>query len=433
MNCCSRMALGALGALSIFIFAPAFGAANAVGGEPSASSTQWVAAWATALQSIPALPDPPPLYRAPDVSDRTVREIIYPSLSGEKVRLHVSNVYGRAPLVLSDLRLARSMGGASTKADTSVRFTFGGRVSLELQPGQEADSDAVAFPLQAGVAYAVSAYAPTGQALSAWHRVANQVNYVSAPGDHTADPAAAAYPTRFTAHAWVTGISVETSATSALAIAAIGDSITDGMRSSLNANRRWPDAFAHRLADAGHRTLSVLNVGISGNRLLSDSPCYGEALERRFARDALARPGVKAAVVLIGINDIDFATMPPRRRLDCDAPHTAVTAQSIIEGYRRLIAQAHRSGVRIFGATLTPASLPPSRETIRVAVNEWIRSSRAFDGVVDFDGALRDAAHPERLRAQYDSGDHLHPSDAGYAAMAAAVPLDLLLTAFHSR
>ena len=140
----------------------------------------------------------------------------------------------------------------------------------------------------------------------------------------------------------------------------------------------------------------------------------------------MAQPGVRTAILLIGINDINFQAMPPRAGLDCDYPHTAVTADDLIAGYRRVIEQAHAHGIRILGATLTPASLPPQREAIRLAANRWIRSGGAFDGVVDFDAALRDPADPTRLRRAYDSGDHIHPSDAGYAAMAAAVPVAAL-------
>ncbi len=157
------------------------------------------------------------------------------------------------------------------------------------------------------------------------------------------------------------------------------------MRSSLNQNRRWPDALARRLAETGDRSTAIVNLGISGNRLLSDSACYGDALARRFDRDVLRRPGVKTAILLIGINDINFAAMPPHGGLDCDTPHTSVTAADLIAGYQRIIAAARHGGVKVFGATLTPASLPSERESIRLAVNQWIRSSHAFDGVVDFD------------------------------------------------
>jgi lysophospholipase L1-like esterase len=386
--------------------------------------TSWVTSWATALQSIPPLADPPPLYRAPDIAGRTVRQIVYPTLGGRAVRIRVSNEYGREPLVIESMGIAPSANGAATSTAGTVRVTFGGRPGISVPPGGELDSDPVEIDLRAGVPYAISSYIGRDQKMMAWHRVASQVNYVSRPGDHVDDPSPAAFSQRFTQYAWVTGLAVD--APKASTVAAIGDSITDGMRSSLNQNRRWPDALARRLAREQRRDLAVIDLGISGNRLLSDSPCYGTALERRFERDALRHPGVKTVVLLIGINDINFQAMPSRAGLDCDAPHTHVNAEDLIAGYRRVIAQAHAGGVRIVGATLTPASLPPDREVIRESVNNWIRTSRAFDDVADFDAALRDPAAPVRLRREYDSGDHIHPSDAGYAAMAEAVPLTAL-------
>lgn len=387
------------------------------------SGAQWVTSWATALQSIPQRDALPPLYRAPDVAGRTVRQIVYPTLGGEVARVHISNLYGRTPLVIEAMAIAPSDGGAAVSGAQTARVTFGGRATVSLPPGAELDSDPVRIALKRGAPYAISAYMGPQQKIVAWHRVANQLNYVSRPGDHVADPSIGAFTQRFTQYAWVTGLAVE--APGASTIAAIGDSITDGMRSSLNENRRWPDALARRLAHEQATNLAVIDMGISGNRLLSDSPCYGEALERRFERDAL-RPGVRAAVLLIGINDINFQAMPARSGLDCDFPHTRVNADDLIAGYRRVIAAAHARGVRIFGATLTPASLPPEREAIRTKVNEWIRTSHAFDGVVDFDAALRNPADPLRLRQVYDSGDHIHPNDAGYEAMANAVPLAAL-------
>jgi len=385
----------------------------------------WVTAWATALQPIPQRADLPPLYRAPEVAGRTVRQIVYPTLSGKSARVHLSNRYGKTPLVIEDLRIARSAGGAAAIAG-GTRVTFGGKGAVSIPPGGELDSDPVAVDIAEGAPYALSAFMGPEQRIVAWHRVSNQVNYVSAPGNHAADASTDAFRGRFTQYVWMTGLSVDAAPASA-AVAAIGDSITDGMRSSLNQNRRWPDALARRFAVSGDRSTAIVNLGISGNRLLSDSPCYGDALATRFEHDVLARPGVKTAILLIGINDINFAAMPPRNGLDCDFPHTSVTAADLIAGYQRLIATARHAGVNVFGATLTPASLPPQRESIRLAVNQWIRTSHAFDGVVDFDAALRDPAQVERLQRNFDSGDHIHPSDAGYAAMAEAVPLDAVV------
>ncbi|RDK01675.1 SGNH/GDSL hydrolase family protein [Paraburkholderia lacunae] len=385
----------------------------------------WVTAWATALQPIPQRADLPSLYRAPEVAGRTVRQIVYPTLSGKSARIHLSNEYGKTPLVIDDLRIARSAGGTAALGNGETRVTFGGKGAVSIPAGGELDSDTVAIDIAAGVPYAISAFMGPEQRIMAWHRVSNQVNYVSAPGNHTADASADSFRGRFTHYVWVTGLSVDVP--SSATVAAIGDSITDGMRSSLNQNRRWPDALAHRLAGSGDRSTAIVNLGISGNRLLSDSPCYGDALVRRFDRDVLERPGVKTAILLIGINDINFAAMPPRSGLDCDFPHTSVTAPDLIAGYQRVIAVARHRGVKIFGATLTPASLPAPRESIRLAVNQWIRTSHAFDGVVDFDAALRDPAHPDRLQRALDSGDNIHPGDAGYAAMAEAVPMDAVV------
>jgi lysophospholipase L1-like esterase len=411
----SAVAAATLSAL-LLTTAPAF--------ADDAPSGHWVSAWSTALQQIPQRAALPALYRAPEVASRTVRQIVYPTIDGKQLRLRFSNVYSTAPLVIDGAQVARAVAGngAGTRAGTSRPVTFGGKPGVTIAPGGQIDSDPVALSIAAYQPLAVSTYMAAGQTLAAWHRVASQVNFISTPGNHSADTDAAAFRTRFTQYVWLTSVAVDTAP--AQALVAIGDSITDGMRSTPNANRRWTDALARRLTQNGIEGTSVVNAGISGNRLLSPSPCYGDAVLNRFDRDALRQPGVRSVIVLIGINDINFPSMPPRSGLDCDDPHTPVTADSLLRGYQRLIAQAHQRGVKIYGATLTPAALPPEREAIRTAVNNSIRSSRAFDGVVDFDRALRDPDHPDKLQRRYDSGDHIHPSDAGYAAMSEAVPIN---------
>ncbi|SAL44309.1 GDSL family lipase [Caballeronia sordidicola] len=405
-------------AFSAFLFPPTLAFAD------DAPAGHWVSAWSTALQQIPQRAELPALYRAPEVGGRTVRQIVYPAIDGKQLRLRFSNVYGTAPLVIDGAQIARAVSGnaAAIRAGTSRPVTFGGRPDVTIAPGGQVDSDPVTFNVAAHQPLAVSTYMAAGQKLAAWHRVASQVNYISMPGNHSADTDAAAFRTRFTQFVWLTSVAVDTA--SAQTLVAIGDSITDGMRSTPNANRRWTDALARRLTQKGIEGTSVVNAGISGNRLLSPSPCYGDAVLNRFDRDALRQPGVRSVIVLIGINDINFPSMPARAGLDCDDPHTAVTADILLRGYQRLVAQAHQRGIRIYGATLTPAALPAEREAIRTAVNNSIRSSHAFDGVIDFDRALRDPDHPDKLQRRYDSGDHIHPSDAGYAAMAEAVPIE---------
>lgn len=389
----------------------------------------WVRAWTAPLQAIPQEADlggteMPVFLQAPDVGGRTVREIIYPSLGGEEVRLHISNRYSRAPLDILAARVAKAKGDAATD-DAGIALTFNGSHLLHLPPGGEADSDPVSLAVKAGQPYATSLYLGPQQRVEAWHRVSGVTNYVSATGNHVRDTSGDAYKTPFMHHAWVTSLSV-ISSVPAEAVLAIGDSITDGLRASPDLVHSWPDGLMRRLADDhGHQT-AILNAGISGNRLLSDSACFGERLTARFEREIASASDLKTAIVLIGINDINFATAQPHGGLDCFAPQRQVTADDLIAGYRQLAALAHQHQIRIILGTLTPAALPPEREKIRLAVNAWIRSSGESDGVIDFDKALRDPAHPDMLAAAFDSGDHLHPGDRGYIAMAEAVPLQLL-------
>lgn len=389
-----------------------------------AAAGAWVGAWYMAPQAVAQASAAPPYLRAPEVNGATVRQIVRPTLSGSALRLRISNRYGARPLRLGAVTVGVARGIGAVVPETLRRVTFGGRGQVEIPPGGAVTSDPVTVRVVAGRALAVSLYVPGRVRPRTWHKIAGRVNYLSGRGDHSADVSGQAYRHRNTNLLWLDGVDVRTRG--AWALVAIGDSITDGLRATLNAHRRWPDALSRRLRRAGLDRVAVLNAGISGNRLLNDSACYGASLLSRFRGDALDRPGVRAVIVLIGINDIDFGYTPRRRGLDCDAPHVKVTAASLIAGYRRLIAAAKSRGVRIYGATLTPAGLPPVREAVRKTVNAWIRGSGAFDAVIDFDAALRDPAHPARLLARYDSGDHIHPSDAGYAAMARAVPLALL-------
>lgn len=389
-----------------------------------ADNDHWVAAWAAAPQSVSDNPEAPVFNRAPLVSHQTVRQILYPGLSGERVRIQLSNRYGRVPLAIAQIHIALSASFAAIERGTDRNVTFDGKSAVLIPPGQTWQSDPVDLEVSGGTPVAVSFYIDEAERPSTWHKLASQVNYMSVPGNHVSDLTGAAFRGRFTSYLWLTGLSVDVGEHSdAFAIAAIGDSITDGMHSTLNANRRWPDALERRIANP---RIAVVNLGVSGNRLLSNSPCYGESLLSRFKSDALSQAGARVAVVLIGINDINFAAVPAHAGLDCDVPHTRVTDAALIAGYRGLIAAAHAQGLRIVGGTITPASLPPDREATRLAVNRWMRGGGGFDGVIDFDAALRNPAKPNELLPRFDSGDHVHPSDAGYAQMANQISLDVL-------
>lgn len=429
-------------ALTLMGHATLANAAQAV--QPSASSftpSPWVQAWATAQQPVSRQAGTPAFNRTPDFAARTLRQIIQIHLSGKEWRLRLSNRYGDTPITITAASMAQA-GQRAALTGQPVAMTFGGARSVTLAPGASRESDPVSVALHTGAAAVSLTVGANTPAPGTWHKVASQVAYVSPPGDRTMDVSGEAFKSGATSWLFIDALEVRASSTGAGAGAgqlpnvqteaqprvavAIGDSITDGMRSSLNGNQRWPDFLARRLAEhPATAAVSVVDLGISGNRLLSDSPCYGEKLAGRFEHDAIQAAGARYIMVLIGINDINFQDMPPRKGLDCDFPHTRVNANDLISGYKALIATAHGAHRRIYGATLTPASLPPARESIRLAVNRWIRESGAFDAVIDFDQAVRDPAQPDRLLHRYDSDDHVHPNDAGYQAMAQAVPLGL--------
>jgi lysophospholipase L1-like esterase len=394
---------------------------------------RWVGAWS-------ASPQPPTALTANGISqrgfaDQTLRLIVHPHAGGSWLRLRLSNTFGGRTVTFGRVEVGRRQSGAALVAGSNHLVTFGGRRSVMIPVGAEALSDPVPLQVKAEQDLAVSLFVRGQTGPATWHWDARQTNYISTAGDHTGDVGGAAFATTVTSWFFLDDVDVRPAPTMG-AVVTLGDSITDGAASTIDANHRWPDFLARRLLSLPpSRQESVLNEGISGNRVLHDSPCFGVNALARLDRDVLAQTGVRQVILLEGINDIGFSNVtashsPPGISFQCFLPNTNVTAAQIIAGYQQIIAQVHAKGLKIIGGTLTPFKgafyYSAAGEAKRQAVNHWIRTSGAFDGVVDFDGAVRDPADPLMFLPKYDSGDHLHPSDAGYQAMANAVNLHLL-------
>ena len=378
----------------------------------------WVTSWSASPQT--AMPG---TLAAAGFDDQTVREIIFSSVGGDPIRLELTNVFGATALRIGHVTVAVAGLGAMLAPGTIHPVTFGGSASVRIPAGQQVLSDPVGMQVSPLQHLAVSVYLPGRAGRATLHSWAQQVNWVSTVGDHAAEAGSDAFTAAIRSWYYLSGLLVRSSA-AAGTVVAIGDSITDGVQSTIGGDNRWPNDLARRLDQLAGPTMAVTDAGIGGNRVLTGSRPWGASALARFARDALDQPGVRDIIVLEGINDIGMSAGPPNSG-------TEVSAAQLIAGYEQLIARAHARNLRIFGATLLPfegaGDYTPAGEATREAVNTWIRTSRAFDGVVDFDTAMRDPADPLRLNPAYDSGDHLHPNDAGYQAMADAVNLTMLL------
>jgi lysophospholipase L1-like esterase len=410
-------------AATIAVFAGSRPAA-AAGRKPDAA--RWVTSWSAPPQAAGrnTLADA-------GFDNQTVRDIIFTSVGGDPIRLELTNAYGTSPLRIGRVTVAVAGPEGAAVLATMHPVTYRGRASFQIPAGAQVLSDPVAMRVGPFEELAVSVYLPDRTGRTTYHLDAYQVNWVSAPGDHTADQNASAFVVPTTSWFYLSGLIVR-SAQADGTVVAIGDSITDGVGSDVGANARWPNDLARRLDAVSGPTLAVADEGIGGNRVLTDSRIFGVSAEARFDRDVLDQPGVRDVIVLEGINDIGFSPVVAYRGADgLPQQGTAVTAGQIVAGYQQLIAAAHARGLRIFGATLLPFQgagyYSAAGEATREAVNAWIRTSGAFDGVIDFDKVMRDPADQLRLNPAYDSGDHLHPNDAGYQAMANAINLAMLL------
>jgi len=420
-------------AVVVFLGASApFGASHSDAGP---TGEHWIGTWATAEQ--PARPADAQTFR-----NRTLRLIVRTSAGGKRLRIKVSNAFGDQPLAIGSAHVARRADAADIEASSDRMLTFRGAPSTTIPPRSAAISDPIDLDAPPLSDLAISLFFPQTAVATTSHSLALQTSYVAPKSVDAA--AEARFPVERTIASWpfLAGVDVAASPRGA-AIVAFGSSTTDGDGSTRDANRRWPDVLAERLQKSagGAVELGVLNEGIIGNRLLYDSPrqannpfgpMLGEAGLVRFERDVLDQPGAKYVLLCLGVNDILFPAFP------FTPPGERVTAEEIVAGYRQLIARARRKGVRVIGTTIPPfegatfsaAGLnltfyTPERESARQAVNEWIRRSRAFDAVVDFDEVLRDPTHPARLLPAYAAADHLHVNDAGNVAQGYAIPLSV--------
>ena len=373
----------------------------------------WVSTWTTA----------PAPAETGAFTNQTLRMTMRASLGGNQVRVRISNAYGQRPLEIGAVHIAQREAGAAIVASTDRELTFGGAKQATIAAGAVLFSDPVALDLPPLADLAVSLYLPD-EILNNFQitgRYARQTNYISPPGDFTA---AQVMPIATLTSDWffVCGVDVLAS-TDTGGIVTLGDSLTDGNISTMDGFCRWPDQLARRLtARPRGRPMAVMNQGLGGNRILFD--IRGDSGLRRFDRDVLSQPGVTHVIVMLGTNDL---------RNRWKKPEEEPTAAQMIAGLKQMAVRAHSRGIKIIGATLTPFgnetymanAWNPQREEVRVAVNNWIRDSGAFDAVADFDQALRDSEIPTQMLPRYDCGDGLHPSDLGYTRMGDAIDLSV--------
>jgi lysophospholipase L1-like esterase len=395
----------------------------------TAAQQHWVGSWAASQQR----PEPQNSLADDDLHDATLRQVVHLSMGGSRIRVHLSNRFGTEPFHISRVHVAQpaSRTSGAIKPDTDKALTFSSSTDVTIPAGAEYVSDSLAFAAPALSDLAITLHVDDPPSQQTGHPGSRETSFL-VDGDMVS---AAELSNAKQVEHWyfISAVDVE-SASDARAVVAFGDSITDGHGTTTNGNDRWPDVLAKRLqSQASTRDVAVLNHGIGGNRLLLDG--LGPNALARFDDDAIAQTGVRYLIVLEGINDIGTLT---RDRDASQSEHDALVRQ-IIGAYEQMIARAHAHGITVIGATILPFvgsdyyHPGQAADTDRQAVNQWIRAQGHFDAVVDFDQVTRDPQHPDRLLPPYDSGDHLHPSPAGYAAMADAIPVSLFAAGENHR
>ncbi|WP_053671122.1 SGNH/GDSL hydrolase family protein [Streptomyces sp. NRRL B-1140] len=370
----------------------------------------WTGSWTTAAGGYAAVGP---------WTDRTLRLVVHTSAGGPRVRVRFDNAFASDPVRIGSATVAAQASGVASRG-APVALAFGGAAGVTVPAGGQAYSDPLGFPVPADANLLVSFHLPGTVAAAPVHGLAQQRSYVSEPGDHTADGAAGAYTSVITRWPLLAGVDVGGGPGS---VVLLGDSITDGDKSTPDANRRWPNVLAARLLQqSAVPRYGVLNLGVSGNRVVTDrypgdgvsTDTAGVSALHRFDRDVLAQPSARTAVVFEGVNDLRWGT----------------SAEQLITGLRELAARGQARGLRMLAATILPcegeARCTAAVDAERGVVNEWIREGGVFDGVLDFDAVVRDPQRPSRMLLAYDSGDHLHPGDTGLAALADSVDLGLL-------
>jgi len=405
-----------------------------VGQSNSLPLENWVTTWATAQEmalTVQERPDLPPDIKMPDfskmkgmkmpaqapkdVADQTVRMIVHTSIAGKRLRLELTNAFGKSVVSIGNAHVAIRTAESSIDTSSDRQLTFGGSKSVDIRPGMVIVSDPFDLDAKAMADLAVSLYVVKSEGTPANHMPGLHTAYIS-KGD-TTSAASMPEPTPTTAYLWLRSVDVVASAED-FAIACLGDSITDGFATTIDKDQTWPALLAKRLGErkTGPR-IAVINEGISGNQILRDGA--GVSALARLDRDVLSEPGVRWLVLLEGINDINTHGQ-------ITGPN-ALVAEDLIKGYREIIARAHMHHIKIVGATVMPEEgvwlSGPVGEATRQKLNQWIRTSGEFDAVVDFDAAVQDKNNPARIRQEFNPGDNIHPNDLGNAAMADAFNL----------
>ena len=414
----ARIVCGAAALLAGVILAPAGAQATPVpvAHADSAGTGQWLGTWEAA----------PSGYNDLGCDDCTIRNIVHTSIGGREIRIHISNVFGATPLVVADATVAlpTAAGSANVEAGTLTDVTFNGATSVMIPAGQDVWSDPIPLAVPANSDLLVTTYTPGDSTTFTYHPDAQEYSYYTSGADESDATSASAFPDTTGSYYLLTGVSVDGSQARG-DVVTFGDSITDGYQSTYNLDYRWPNILADRLLSLPSRDqMGVLNAGIGGNRILLDGGNgFGPAALSRFQRDVVDQPGVRTVIILLGINDIQ------------QTPNQ-LNPNAIIAGLQQLIDMGHAAGLKVIGATLTPfqgwTTYDQQEEQTWAAVNHWIRTSHAYDGVIDFDKTVRDPADPLRYLPAFDSGDHLHPNDAGYMAMGASINLNELGTTAYS-